>query len=214
VALPFTEAQFFGVFAAYNAAVWPAQVALHVLALLAVGLAAARAKGQPLVAAILALLWAWTGLAYHWIHFRPVTPAAGLFAGLSLAQGALLGWAATRGTLRFAAREMWRRALGWSLVAYALVVYPLWGWAAGHPVRELPVLGVPCPTTILTLGLLFWAAGGPPRYLLPIPLLWSAIGGSAAFALGVPQDLGLLAAGLLGLALLRRQRPGRESSLG
>lgn len=35
-------------------------------------------------------------------------------------------------------------------------------------------------------------------------ILWSAVGGSAAFVLGVPQDLGLLVAGALSIVLLRR----------
>jgi hypothetical protein len=56
------------------------------------------------------------------------------------------------------------------------------------------------------LGLLFWARRPFPRDLLAIPLAWSAIGGTAALALGVPQDLGLLAAGSLALTLLRRGR--------
>jgi hypothetical protein len=65
------------------------------------------------------------------------------------------------------------------------------------------VLGVPCATTIFTLGLLAWAQPGRSRYLLVLPILWAAIGGTAAFTLGVTQDLGLLAAGLLALLLLR-----------
>jgi hypothetical protein len=72
------------------------------------------------------------------------------------------------------------------------------------------VIGTPCPTTLLTLGLLFWARPPLPRLLLAVPLLWSAVGTTAAFALGVPQDLALLVAGLAAQVLLRRprRRPG------
>jgi hypothetical protein len=49
---------------------------------------------------------------------------------------------------------------------------------------------------------------------LAIPLAWSAIGGTAAFALGVPQDLGLLAAGLLALTLLWRGRGTNALEIG
>ena len=46
--LPFSQAQFFEVFAAYNLALWPAQVALNVLAMamLAVVLWAPRRAGR------------------------------------------------------------------------------------------------------------------------------------------------------------------------
>jgi hypothetical protein len=47
-----------------------------------------------------------------------------------------------------------------------------------------------------------------PRSILVVPLIWSVVGGSAAFFLGIPQDLGLAAAGIAGLCLLSmRQNP-------
>jgi hypothetical protein len=53
----------------------------------------------------------------------------------------------------------------------------------------------PCPVTIFTLGMLLLAR---PMYwwLLAIPVLWSLVGGSAAFLLGVPQDWVLLLSGV------------------
>lgn len=43
------------------------------------------------------------------------------------------------------------------------------------------------------------------RWLLAVPLLWTVVGGSAAVMLSVPQDYGLIVAGLLvvGVALGR-----------
>jgi hypothetical protein len=41
-----------------------------------------------------------------------------------------------------------------------------------------------------------------PAYQLVIPLLWSIIGMSAALNLRVPQDYGLVVAGVLGTALI------------
>jgi hypothetical protein len=84
-------------------------------------------------------------------------------------------------------------------------VYPLLSVALGHGFPTVPTFGLPCPTTIFTLGLLWWLRGGHVRILLVIPLLWSAVGGSAAFALGVPQDLGLLVAGVVSTILLKRR---------
>ena len=40
-----------------------------------------------------------------------------------------------------------------------------------------------------------------------VPLVWSAIGASVAFALGVVQDVGLLAAGLVAVAALAKNAP-------
>src|SRR5207248_10939428 len=72
--------------------------------------------------------------------------------------------------------------------------------ALGHDYPHTPTFGLPCPTTIFTLALMMWLERPFPRVLLVIPLTWAAIGGSAAFFLGVPQDLGLLAAGLSPIA--------------
>lgn len=66
---------------------------------------------------------------------------------------------------------------------------------------------MPCPTAILTIGVLITARAGPPTRLALIPILWAFIGGSAAMLLGVATDYVLLAAGLvLTLVLLRRVR--------
>lgn len=60
----------------------------------------------------------------------------------------------------------------------------------------------PCPTTIFTFGLLLWAATPVPAYLIIIPLIWAFIGMSAAVNLQVPQDYGLVAAGVIGTVLI------------
>jgi lipopolysaccharide export LptBFGC system permease protein LptF len=73
--MPFSAEQFFGVFRSYNLAVWPAQPLLLALALLAFALVLVSARSpnawaSAVVSAILALLWAWTALAYHLV-LRP-----------------------------------------------------------------------------------------------------------------------------------------------
>jgi hypothetical protein len=49
---------------------------------------------------------------------------------------------------------------------------------------------------LLTAGLLMSVAPRPPWSLVAIPILWTIVGGSAAFLLGVWADLGLIVAGL------------------
>jgi hypothetical protein len=88
------------------------------------------------------------------------------------------------------------------LLGYALAVYPLFGWSLGHRYPSSPTFGVPCPTTIATLGLLVWLSPPPPWWLLVVPLLWVVVGSSAAFALGIREDIGLLVAGVTASAWL------------
>ena len=81
------------------------------------------------------------------------------------------------------------------------------GLMATHPYPETPLFGVaPCPTTIFTLGLLLLASHPRPMLLAAVPILWAAIGGSAAVLINVPQDWGLLVAGLIWLAAWIRER--------
>ena len=75
------------------------------------------------------------------------------------------------------------------------------------------MLGVaPAPTAIFTFGMLLMLEGRAPLHLAVIPFLWALAGGSAAvLLLGIPEDLSLLIAGVLGLALLIWKR--RQASM-
>jgi len=217
--LPFDVADFFAVFARYNEAVWPAQIVLSALALGAVGLALrSRLWSDRAVGGVLGLLWVWMGVAYHWTFFRAINPAATVFAGLFVLEGiVLLAWGAVLHELRFRTSLTVRDLVGALLLVFALAVYPLLGHAAGHRYPAIPTFGLPCPTTIFTLGLLLWAEPPVPRLLLLIPLAWSAIGASAAVQLGVWEDLGLVVAGvhtgLLTLAPFGGKHHGRGATV-
>ena len=75
----------------------------------------------------------------------------------------------------------------WRLVviAFALVVYPVWSAYASHPCPETPTFGLPCPTTIFTIGLLCFAVPPTPRSPLIAPRLWCLVGAQAALGFGV-----------------------------
>ena len=216
MALPFTVEQFFGVFRAYNTAIWPAQVAAYSLAAFVVVLMLRRsAVGDRIVAAVLAGFWLWTGIAYHTVYFSRINKAAYAFGALFVIEGLLLlvfGTVRPRGSFRFRV-GIWS-LIGAALVLYAAVIYPLLGVLFGHLLVEIPWLGVtPCPTTIFTLGV-FLSAVGRRLAVLAIPLLWSVVGGNAAVLLQVPQDYGLIAAGILGLLhLLMRARPTARDTI-
>lgn len=206
VELPFTADQFFDVFRDYNEAVWPAQPLLVGLALLGVVLVMKpRSWGHAVVAAILAVLWAWLALAYHLAFFARVNPLAYAFAALSLIGAAVFAWdGLVRRRLRFEWRGGVRSWVGGALVGYGLLVYPVWSWAAGHGYPAMPTFGLPCPTTLYTVGMLAFLVAPYPRRPHIVPVLWSAIGAQAAFFLGVPQDLSLIVAGMVAVALMIR----------
>ena len=207
--LPFTVEQFFGAFREYNDAVWPAQVLLLGLALAApVVMLIRRGWSGLVVSLILAFLWAWLAVAYHFFFFSRINPLAYVFAGVSLAGALVLAW---EGVIRRRLRFAWvggpRGATGVLLVAFALVFYPAWSWLAGHRYPGMPTFGLPCPTTIFTIGMLAFLVTPHPRSPLVVPILWCAVGVQAAILLGVPQDFGLVVAGLAGTIFLVEARP-------
>jgi hypothetical protein len=195
--LPFTSDQFFGVFAAYNRAFLPVAVAFWLAGLLVLVLAwRDPSRAGRLLSLYLGALWLWNGLAYHALLFTRINPAAWLFAALFIVQGALFVRAASRRSPGYFAASGWRRPAGVSLSGYALA-YPFLTIALGHLYPATPTFGVPCPTAILTIGVLLTADPAATRALAVAPLIWSGIGGSAAFLLGVPTDYALVVAGLL-----------------
>lgn len=200
---PFTTQQFLDVITRYNEAVWPMQVVLYLLAALMIYRAARTSvSADRWVAAALALLWAWMGIVYNGLFFTEINPAAWLFGILFLAAAAAFAAVAVRG--RFALRFE-PDAFGFTgaaFLAYALAAYPILGALAGHPYPDGPTFGLPCPTTIMTFGLLLWATMRVPWWAILVPAIWSLIGGSAAFRFGIPEDYGLIVAGVVGTALI------------
>ncbi|HEY6109639.1 MAG TPA: DUF6064 family protein, partial [Gemmatimonadales bacterium] len=166
--------------------------------LVALGIGAAALALWPMrrsdraIGLVLAGLWLWMGVEYHWRFFRPVNPAATLFGSAFVVEAVLLGWAAVRPSgLAFRAPRSLRGGLALALLVYAFAVYPAIGWALGHRYPAAPTFGVPCPTTIATLALLLWTVTRPPVTVMLIPWAWALIGSTATFRLGMWEDLGL-----------------------
>jgi hypothetical protein len=214
--LPFTIQQFFDVFASYNGTVFPAQIFFYLLALLALWFIIRGARYANIyTSAALAFLWLWMGIVYHLLFFSEINKAAYVFGPLFILQGLLFFYyGVVKHQLQYTFHTDLYTITGGLLIFYALILYPLLGYMAGHVYPSSPTFGLPCPTTIFTLGLLLWTGTKLPKLLLIIPLLWSVIGFSAAFTLGVAEDTGLIVAGLATLVLVvvhRRRTTGKHS---
>lgn len=208
--MPFSSEAFFGVFTSYNHAVWPAQLVLIAGAVVALALAVWRGeRASRSIWGFLAVLWLWTGVAYHIAHFSAVNPAAYGFGALFLLEALLFFWVGViRGAHPFGPPRGTVGALGALMLLYALVVYPLLGSLTGHAWFDSPTFGAPCPAVIYTLGMLLLVRR-VPAWLLVIPVLWAVVGTSAVFVFGVTQDAGLLVSALVAVSvvLIRRRRP-------
>ena len=203
--LPFTAEVFFSVFEQYNRAIWPAQIVAYGLGILAVLLTLRPVRGgDRVIGAVLAAAWAWIGVVYHLGHSATIDVAAPAFGALFIAQALLFAWSgAIGGKIAFRFRADIFGWTGLGFVFFAMAVYPLIGWLAGHGWPRAPLFGVaPGPTTIFTMGVLLLTEGRTPLRPVAIPVLWSLVGGTAAWLLEVPEDLALPLAGLGGLGLI------------
>lgn len=188
-------------FTDYNQAVWPLHVLAYVLGIGAVGLVLLRPgpTTDRFVVATLAAVWAWLGIVFFGRFAAQLDPL------LSAAYGALFVFQAVlfvragivRHELRFRPSNGLSGRIGWTALAYALVVYPLLGVVLGHSYPEAPLFGMaPCPTTVATFGLLLLVVPDLSKRLLVIPTIWAVLAPLAAVGHGYPEDLGLFAAGI------------------
>jgi hypothetical protein len=204
--LPFSEPEFFAVFGRYNSAIWPLQIGVYALCTFGLATLALRARWPSrFVFVILSALWAWTGAAYHIGFFSAINGAAFVFGAGFILQALLFILHARNANLAPGAFDPSHLA-GWIMIFYAAALYPLLNAWAGHAFPDTPSFGLtPCPLTIFTFGVMMLSSLRLPWLLLAIPALWSLIGGSAAFLLGVAADWAMPAACLIALAMNARK---------
>lgn len=196
--VPFTVEQFLEIFRKYNEAIFPFQIGLYFLAIVAVLFVFRRSGSRnKWISSILSFFWLWMGVIYHLIYFTGINKAAYLFGVLFIIQGGyffFLGVMNDR--LQFAVKKNLNGIMGSLIIGLGLILYPILNIYTGHGYPYSPTFGLPCPTTIFTLGILFWVENKPPKILWIIPLLWSVIGFTAALTHGFYEDIGLLVAGI------------------
>lgn len=202
--LPFTIEQFLDVFRQYNIEVWPIQVFLIMLAFAAVYFTISRKTySGKIIVCILAFFWLWMGIIYHLVYFSRINKAAIVFGTLFIIQAFIfLYFGIIKNKLSFKLKTDKYGIAGIILIVFALLIYPLLGYWWGHIYPSSPTFGLPCPTTIFTFGILLFSVSKIPLWVIVIPFLWSVLGFSAAFSLGIKEDTGLLVAGLLSIVMI------------
>jgi hypothetical protein len=207
--LPFNLEQFLEVFRQYNQEVFPAQILIYILAVFAVILIVKKTSwSAKLINLILAFLWLWMGILYHLKHFAVINKAAYFFGGAFILQGMIfLFKGVIRNEVSFSTRNNADGLIGTVLILSSMILYPILSYYNGHFYPYTPTLGLPCPTTIFTLGILCLAEHKPRLSLWLIPLLWTLIGFSAALLLGMKEDYILFIAGIFAfLIFLKKKR--------
>ncbi|HET9788002.1 MAG TPA: DUF6064 family protein, partial [Pyrinomonadaceae bacterium] len=127
--IPFTVDQFLNVFERYNVAVWPAQVFLHLIGIIAICLTLSRKKDfSKIVSLILSFFWIWMGIVYHLWFFSAINKAALVFAPFFVLEGILFFIAGVlKQQLRFRLSSNLYGIVGSVLLVYGLIVYPMLG---------------------------------------------------------------------------------------
>jgi len=202
--VPFTREVLLRQVQQYDATVWPAQIAVLVIALAVVWAVCRPFRGSGrLVAALLAAAWIWTGVGYHMLAAARIDWAAWFYGFLFLIEGLLLLLA---GVLRSGlAFRFVRGAAGWgglAFIAAGFLLYPAAAFLGDIPWPRLMLPGLyPGATVLFTLGLLLLTEGRTPWHLLIVPLLWTIAAAGQALVLDMPQHLALPAAALVAIIL-------------
>jgi hypothetical protein len=201
---PFTLEQFLAVFKNYNQAVFPMHIVLYLISAVVIYLVIKPNRiSDKVISLLLAFLWFWMRIVYHIIFFTAINKAAYLFGGLFIVQGILLlDFGVFRNKLLFQFKKDKYAITGFSLILFALILYPIVGYFFGHIYPSSPTFGLPCPTTIFTFGVLLLNTKKCSITILIIPFIWSVIGFMAAFQFGILEDTGLIVASIIAVSLL------------
>jgi hypothetical protein len=198
-----TGEQLLEVFATYNPRVWPMQFVAYLLGVaafyLAVRKTAFSARGIP---GILAFFWLWVALLF-WLSSVLQGFAPGyFFVAIFMIQGLFFVWYAIRSRLHFGFQTGLTTWTGLGIMLYALVGYPLVGMLVGHTYPRMSPFGLtPCPVVTFTFGLLLLTEQKVPKGILILPFLY-ALTGFVWMSIGMWEDVGMVASGLLGAGLI------------
>jgi len=197
--IPFTTEQFFNVFENYNLTIFPVQIIILLLGF--AGLFFLHSKEtykNKIIGISLGFLWIWIGVVYHLIFFAKINETASVFGGIFILQGILIVINTfINDKLTFTFESKLKDYIGYFFILFGLIIYPFIGYYTEGSISRTISLGLPCPSTIFTLGFFLLTNDKFPKYLLIIPTLWAILGMSAAIQFGVYQDFMLIFAALI-----------------
>ena len=125
----------------YNSELWPGPLLAAAAGAVALGLTCARgAAAGRLLAALLALAWAWVAWSFHWQRYAQVFLGAPYLAAAFAVQAGLLAAIALAPAPRVEPSRA-ARAVGWLLAGLGVLAYPLLAPALGQPWRQAEVFG-------------------------------------------------------------------------
>jgi hypothetical protein len=214
--LLFSPSTYYRMLERYNLAIWPAQLAGVAIGLaIVVLLIGKRAHHERIIAGLLAACWMWIAMAFHYQRYAQINWAATWFA-LAFACEALLlvvvGVLAGRLDLQLArSGTLW---IASSIVAMSILGYPVLAPLTGRPWTTAEIFGVAAdPTAIASVAMLARVRGRIRWLLLVVPVLWCAVTAATLWAMGAPEALVVLAAGLLALwpPVVRRRRDATDA---
>ncbi len=205
---------FYAMFTTYNEAVWPMPIVMYVLAIVAFVFSLQKKQGiNAVVLYILSFFWLWNGIVFSLLYFSRFSPMFYLTALLFIFQALVLflngSGLALKPRISFRLRNSLITWVGMIFIIYALIIYPIIGWATGHSYPEGPIFGIaPCPSAIFTVGMLLLVEKKIPKLLLIVPVVWGVAGFIPVLIYEVYADIGLIISGVAALILVF---PSRDS---
>ena len=202
---------FYTMFLEYNLAVWPMPVVMYVLAVAILFLMMKKKSwSDTAVLFILSLYWLWAAVVFSLMYFSKFSPAFYGTGFLFAVQGVLFFLNGTgvgvKPRLSFQYRKDARGWMGILFILYAMIAYPLIGWATSHAYPAGPIFGTaPCPMSIYTVGMLLLTDKKIPILLLIIPCIWGINGIMPVLVYDVIADIGLVVSGIAALFLIVRK---------
>ncbi len=208
---------FFERMAEYNNTIWPTQIITYCIGIfLTISIICNWKSTSTYFGLILSSLWIWCGIVEFMIFFGSVSTQYYFWGSLWIIQAILfLLFSFKQNKIKILFDNNINGYLGISFIAYALIIYPLLGYIAGHGYPSGPIFGVaPCPVCIFTFGALLMIKIKIPYYLLIIPFIWGLLGIAAVLILGVYADAGEVVAAVLGtILILKRNKQANKNSL-
>lgn len=197
--LPFTIEEFLKVFQGYNTAIWPAQIlAVAIGLIILAALLVSRNASLNVVMASLGVMWAFTSIGNHLMFFGLHQSAGPGVCRLLRRSGCPVCSGRDQAPRRPSPISGTDRAMGHGSSSHRLcddVLSDPRDLGGSKRDSHADVLGAPCPTTIISLGILIMTHDRWDVGLSNIPVLWWPIGLAAALQSGILEDPGVPFAG-------------------